>query len=107
MNPEEITGKFGVGLLVQEHAEEAAIHCQRAALVVDKAKFLEVIHEMTHARTGGADHLGQTLLINAGKDGFDSTFLAKMSQEQKNASQTFLARVEKLVDEVFLVSDVA
>ena len=46
-------------LFVQEYAEEAAIDRQRAAsVVVDKAKLPELIHEMTDARAGGADHLG-------------------------------------------------
>jgi hypothetical protein len=40
--------RFG-RLIVQEHAEEAAIDRQRAAIVVHEAKLLELIHEMTHA----------------------------------------------------------
>ena len=36
-------------LIVQDHAEEAAIDRQRAAGVVDKAEPLKLIHEMTHS----------------------------------------------------------
>jgi len=41
---------------------------QRAvAIVIDKAEFPELIHKMTGPRPGGADHLGQLLLIDFGK----------------------------------------
>ena len=56
---EEISEASLSRLFVQEYAEEAAIDRQRAAsVVVDKAKLPELIHEMTDARAGGADHLG-------------------------------------------------
>ena len=81
---------------MQKYAEEAAVHRQRAsAVVVDKAKLLELIHEMAHARTRRADHLGQILLIYAGKDRFGSTVLAKMSQEQENPGQRYITRFNR------------
>jgi hypothetical protein len=35
--------------VVQEHAEEATVNCQPAAVVGHKAKLLELIHEMTRS----------------------------------------------------------
>ncbi len=49
--------------------------------VVDKAQLPELIHEMTDPRPGGADHLRQVVLIDAGKYCFCSAFLAKMCQQ--------------------------
>jgi len=77
------------------------------AVVVDKTKLFELVHEMADPRPGGAHHLRQVFLINSGKDSFGPAFLAKMSQQQKNPRQALLAGVEKLVDEVFFIPDVA
>jgi hypothetical protein len=57
--------------VVQNHAEEAAMDCQPAAVaVVDKAQLPELIHEMADARPSGADHLCQVVLADAGDDRF-------------------------------------
>ena len=53
------------------------------AVVIDKAQLPELVHEMTHARAGGAHHLRQVFLIDSRKDCFGTAFLAKMSQQQK------------------------
>jgi hypothetical protein len=77
----EITRGLTLRLVVQDHSEEATIHRQpTAAGVVDKTKLPELIHEITGPRPGGADHLRQVSLIDAGKNGFSPTLLAKMGQ---------------------------
>jgi len=54
-----ITEHLPSRLVVQDPAEEVAMDRQRAVtLVIDKAEVPELIHEMTHPRPGGADHLG-------------------------------------------------
>ena len=69
-------------LFAQDHAEEAIVNRQRpVARVIDKTQCPELIHEMADPRAGGADHLGQVLLIDSGMDGFGSAFLAKMRQQ--------------------------
>jgi hypothetical protein len=66
-------------LIVQGYAQEATVDRQPAAAgVVDKTKRSELIHEMTDPRPGCADHLGRVFLIDAVKDGFSPTLLAKM-----------------------------
>jgi hypothetical protein len=82
--------------------------CQPAAVaVVDKAQLPELIHEMTDPRPSGADHLCQVVLTHSGNDGFGFAFLAEMSQQQEHSGQTLLAGVEKLIDQIRFVADVA
>jgi hypothetical protein len=71
---------------------------RQPAVVIDKAKLPELLHEMTDPRPGCADHWRQVFLIDSVKDNLGSTFLAKMSQQQENPSHTLLAGVEKLID---------
>jgi hypothetical protein len=77
------------------------------ALVIDKTQLLELVHEMTDPRPGGAHHLRQVFLIDSGKDTLGPTFLAKMREQQENPGQTLLAGVEKLVDEILFISEAA
>ena len=76
-------------------------------VVIDKAKLPELIHEMTDPRPGCADHLCQVFLIDPGNYSLGPALLAKMGQQQENPSQALFARIEKLVDEIRFVSDVA
>ena len=56
--PEKFTAASSSELVVQDYAEEAIIDGQVAAvIVIDKAKFLELIHKMTDSRPSGANHL--------------------------------------------------
>ena len=80
-------------LVVQDHAEESTMDRQ-PAVVIDKAKLPELLHEMTDPRPGCADPWRQVFLIDSGNDSFGSTFLAKMSQQQENPSHTLLAELK-------------
>ena len=91
---------------MQDQGEKATMDRQTAAIVVDKTELPELIHEMTDSRPSCAHHLRQAFLIDSGNYRFSSGFLAEMSKQQKNPSQTLLARVEKLIDEIFFVADV-
>ena len=68
-------------LIVEDHGEKSTMHRQPAAVVVDKAKLPEFVHEMTDPGASCADHLCQVFLVNSGKDGFGSSFLAKMRKQ--------------------------
>ena len=78
-------------LVVQDNAEEAAMNRQSAIVVIYKAEPAELVHEVTHPRTGRADHLRQVILIDPWNHRFGSAFLAKMSKQQENPGQPFLA----------------
>ena len=67
-------------LVVQDHAEEATMDRQPAAVIIDKAELPELIHEMTDPRPGGTHHLCQVFLIDSAMYSFGSAFLAKMRQ---------------------------
>ena len=93
---------------MQNYAQEAVVDCQPAAVgVIDKAMLPELIHEMTYSRPGSAYHLCQITLTDTGKHRFGSAFLAEMRKQQENPGQTLFTRVEKLIDKVGFISDVA
>jgi hypothetical protein len=52
---------------VQKHVQQGAVDFQ-VAVVIDKPQFPEFVHEMTHARPRGADHLGEHLLVALAND---------------------------------------
>ena len=91
---------------MQDNAQEATVDVE-PAVVVDEAKLFELVHEMTDARPGGADHLRQTLLADFGEDGLGTAFFAKMRKQQENSSQSLFARVEKLVNKILFITDIA
>ena len=80
---------------------------QSAVIIVDKAMLPEPVHEMTDPRPGRADHLCQCILTYCWNYAFSLAFLAEMRKQQEDPSQTLFTRVEKLVDEIRFVSDVA
>jgi hypothetical protein len=92
---------------VQDYVEEAAVYCQSAVIVINEAKLSKFVHEMTDPRSRGPYHLSQRILVDPWNYGFGPAFLPEMSQQQENPGQAFLARIEKLVDKVRFVSDVA
>ena len=64
-------------LVVQNDAEKAAVDGE-SPVVIDEAELLELVHEMTDSRSGGANHLRQAFLIDSRIDGFGAAFLAKV-----------------------------
>ena len=63
-----MVGSLKLTLVVQDQAEEAAMDLQLAAgaVVIDKAKLPELVHEMTGSRPGGAYNFREGLLIDLG-----------------------------------------
>jgi hypothetical protein len=50
----------------------------------------------------GADYLGECLLADFRYDRFRFPFLAKIRHQKEHPRQTLFARIEKLVDQIFL-----
>src|SRR6266404_3232165 len=92
-------------LLVQDNTDEGAVDL-KSAVVMNEAQFPEFVHEKIHPRSRCANHLRQHLLGNFGKHLLRLGFLAVASEQQKSPSQPFLARIEKLVDQILFDSDV-
>ena len=70
---------------------------RQLAAIVDQAKLLELLNEMTDPQPSWADPLRQIFLLVSEMCSLGSALLAKMSQQEENPSQTPLAGVEKLI----------
>ena len=71
-------------------------------VVVNEAHLTKLVHEMTDARPGGADHLRQGLLADLCDDGLRPSFLAEVGQQEKDPGKAFLGRIEQLIDKIGL-----
>ena len=78
----------------------------KSAIVMNEAQFPEFVHEKIHPRSRCANHFRQHLLRYFGKHLLRLGFRAVASEQQKSPSQPFLARIEKLIDQILLDSDV-
>ncbi len=77
-----------------------------AIVVFNEAEFPKFIHEEIDPRARCPDHFRQSLLRNFGKHLFRVGLLAVASEQQKSPSQSFLARIKKLIDQILLDPDV-
>src|SRR5208282_5681184 len=75
-------------------------------VVLNETEFPEFGHEKVYAGPGCANHLRQHLLGYFGKYPFRLPPRAITRKQQKSPRQTFFARVEELVDQVLLDSEV-
>ena len=73
---------------------------------MNEAQFSEPVHEEADPRPGRADHFRQHLLTDLGDYRLGFAFLAKMGEQQKDPGQPLLARIEKLINQIFFVPDV-
>jgi hypothetical protein len=72
-----------------------------AAVVVNKPQFSKFVHEETHPGPGRADHIRKRLLADFREDRLRFlVVLAKVRQQQEQPGQTFLTRIEQLIDKV-------
>src|SRR5689334_23088002 len=92
-------------LVAQDDREQRAVDLQ-STVVVDEAQLPEPVHEVTDAGPRGAHHRGESLLAHLRNDGLRPRVLAEVRQQQKSPRQSLFARIEELVDQVFLDSNV-
>jgi hypothetical protein len=92
-------------LVMQNDIQQGTMHFEAAAVVVNETQFSKFIHEETDAGPCRADHLCKCLLTDFRANRFRFAFLAKVRQQQEQPSQTFLARIEQLIDEVCFDAD--
>ena len=76
-------------------------------VVVDKAELPESVHEKADPRTGRPHHLRQSLLTKSGDRHFGHSFFSELRHQQENPRQPLFAGVEKLIDQIILVSNVS
>jgi hypothetical protein len=63
--------------------------------------FRNFVHKKAHPGAGGSNHLRKRLLTDFCNDCLRLGLLTKICQQQEQARQTFLARSEELIHEVF------
>src|SRR6267378_59254 len=73
---------------------------------MNETQFPEFVHEKIHPRARCANHFREHLLRHLGKHLLGLGFLAIASEQQKSSSQSFLARIEKLIHQILFDSDV-
>src|SRR6266481_2141208 len=78
----------------------------QSAIVTDEAEFPELGHEEIDALPRSTNHFREHLLRYFGKHFLRLGFLAVASQQQKSASQTFLAGVKELIDQIFIDANI-
>jgi hypothetical protein len=78
----------------------------QAAVVSNEAQFLEFIHEEVYPGARCANHFRQSLLRYFGDYFLRLIFRTVASQQKKSAGQPLFARIEKLIDQIRLDSDV-
>ena len=76
---------------------EAAV---KAAVVVDEAQLLELVHEEVHAGPRRPDHVGKCLLRHSRQRPLGLLPLAVAREQQQRAGQPSFGRVEQLIDKV-------
>ena len=73
------------------------MHLQ-AAVVLDEAELAELVHEVVDARPCRPHPRRQYLLTDVGDDEVQLPVLAELGEQQEDASQPLLARIEELID---------
>ena len=91
---------------MQDNAQEGSVNVKTAFVVSNEAEFPEFIHEEIDSGARCPDHFRQSLLRYCGKHLLRLVLLAVASEQQKSPSQPFLARIEKLIDQILLDSNV-
>src|SRR6185295_3660969 len=76
-------------------------------VVMDEPESSELVHEEADARPRGSDHLREYLLTDLWKNGLRRVVFAEMCQQEEHTSQSFLAGVEEMVDQVLFNATVA
>jgi len=91
---------------VENDIQQRTVDLQ-SAVVMDETQLPEAVHEKAHSRAGSADHLGQGFLTDLRNHGFWHALLAEMSEQQKDAGQSFFAGVKKVIDQILFVADIS
>jgi hypothetical protein len=75
-------------------------------VVFDKTQLSEPIHEEAEPRAGGANHLREGLLADLGNHCLWRPVFAELGEQQQGACQAFFAGVEKMINQIFLETNV-
>ena len=73
---------------MENNIQQRAVDLQSAfytAGIMNETQFPEPVHEKTHSRSGGSDHICQGFLTYLGNHGLRHSLFAKMSEQEKDA----------------------
>jgi hypothetical protein len=90
---------------MEDNVEKRAMDFQ-FSVVANETQLPEPVHEKINPRASRAHHLCQSLLTNCGNCNFGLSVLAEVSQQEKHASQSFLARIKELVNQILFVPNI-
>jgi len=85
---------------VQKHVHQRVIDLH-VAVVLNETEFSKFVHEGVDARPRGAHHFRERRLADLRYDRLGFSRLAEIRHEQEQSGQTLLARIEKLIDQIF------
>src|SRR5277367_4010901 len=88
-------------LLAQHEVQQRTVN-RNSSVVLDEPQLAEFVHEKTDAGSGRADHFRKRLLTDLRNQRLGPSFLAEIREQQQQAREPFLARVEQLIDQVRL-----
>src|SRR5271154_3082471 len=96
----------GKALVDENYVEERAVHGE-PAVVLDETELSKLVHEKTDTRSGGAHHFGEGFLADFGNDRLGPAFLAILREQEERPGEAPFARIEKLVHEIGLKTNIA
>jgi len=91
---------------VQDYIQQRAVNFQ-VAVVADESQLAKLVHEKADSGASDADQLRQRLLTHHRNYCLGHAFLAEICKQEKDPRQPFLARVEEVVHQILLNSNVA
>jgi hypothetical protein len=78
----------------------------KLTVVANETQLPELVHEKVNTRASCAYHLRKSFLTDVGNCNFGLSVLAEVSKQEENASKPFLARIEKLINQILFVPHV-
>ena len=78
---------------------QRTVNPQMTVVVGYEAKLLELVHELTDARSCRSDDLGQRFPVDLHRDWLQHCFLADVRKNEKRSREAAFARIEKLIDQ--------
>src|ERR1051325_7477462 len=93
-------------LVVKNDAQQRTVNLH-LAVVLDEAQFSKTVHKKAYPRSRRPHHVREGLLAEFRDHRLGFGFLSELSQQQKDARQTLLAGIEKVIDQIRLDARIA
>jgi len=86
---------------MKDHIQQRFVHAD-TAVVFDKAKLAEAVHEEADPGSRSADHIRQGLLGDRRNQCLRLSRSSELGHQQKNPRQALFAGIKELIDKVSL-----